>query len=323
MKNLSKSFLILTLTLICAATAYCQIGMRIIMNRKVYMQYEPIYACITLRNDSGRALLFGQDPKLQGFIYFLIRDNKGRTIAKRPAKEIATTGILLKPGESRNLIIQVNDYYDLDKPGTYSINVCLAHNMLPQELKCKTERTFQIDQGIEVWSAKVGVPDLSEKASGNRPAKERKYSIRTLLDHPSKHYYLVVEDEEMIYGVSRIGKQVGIEKFKAEVDMLGRIHLLMPISPRVFHYLTFSLDGVNTASTYWRTSDSIPTIYRDSKTGFVRRVGGTEAKPGLDFTPGTGGVTASKLLDANSPKAAEGIVDLNKDVANYGQEPTD
>jgi hypothetical protein len=287
------------------------------------MQYEPVYACITLRNDSGRALIFGQDPKLQGFIYFLIRDNKGRTIAKRPGKEISTMGILLKPGEIRNLVIQVNDFYDLDKTGTYSINVCLAHNMLPQELRCKNERTFQIDPGVEVWSAKVGIPDLSGKASSNTPAKERKYSIRTLLDPPSKHFYLFVEDDEMVYGVSRIGKEVGIEKFKAEVDMLGRIHLLMPISPRVFHYLTFSLDGVNTASTFWRTSDSIPTIYRDPKNGFVRRVGGTEAKPGVDFTVGTGGISASKLIDANAPKAAEGMIDLNQDVANYGKEPLD
>lgn len=323
MKNLTKLFAITLLTLLCAVSAHCQIGMRIIMNRKVYMQYEPVYACITLRNDSGRALIFGQNPKLQGFIYFLIRDNKGRTIAKRPGKEIATTGILLKPGETRNLVIKVNDYYDLDKTGTYSINVCLAHNMLPNELRCKTERTFQIDHGVEVWSAKVGVPDLSEKNGVNSPAKERKYSIRTLLDPPSKHFYLFVEDEDMVYGVSRVGQEVGIEKFKAEVDMLGRIHLLMPLSPRVFHYLTFSLDGINTASTYWRTSDSIPTIYRDPKNGIVRRVGGTEAKPGIDFNPGTTGIAASKLLNDNSPKAAEGMVDLNQDIANYGKEPQD
>ena len=323
MKNLFKPFLILLLTLICAVSAHCHIGMRIIMNRKVYMQYEPVYACITLRNDSGRALLFGQNPQLQGFIYFIIRDSKGRTIAKRPDKDISTAGILLKPGETRNLVIQVNDYYKLDEPGTYSINVCLAHNMLQEELRCKTERTFQIDPGIEVWSAKVGVPDLSENKA-KTPAKERKYSIRTLLDPPSKHFYLFVEDDEMVYGVSRIGKEVGIEKFKAEVDMLGRIHLLMPISPRVFHYLTFSLDGVNTASTYWRTSDSIPTIYRDPKNGIVRRVGGTEAKPGLDFVIGSNGVTASKLLnDNNAPKAAEGMVDLNKDVANQGSKLDD
>ncbi len=320
MKSVLKPCLILLLSLVCAVSAYCQIGMRITMNRKVYMQYEPVYACITLRNDSGRALLFGHDPKLQGFIYFLIRDTKGRTIAKRPDKEISTAGILLKPGETRNLVIQVNDHYQLDEPGTYSINVCLAHNMLPRELRCKTERTFQIDTGIEIWSAKVGVPDLSENASSKAPAKERKYSIRTLLDPPSKHYYLFVEDDEMVYGVSRIGKEIGIEKFKAEVDMLGRIHLLMPISPRVFHYLTFSLDGVNTASTFWRTSDSIPTIYRDPKNGIVRRVGGTEAKPGLDFVIGSNGVTASKLLNDNAPKAAEGMIDLNKDVANSGRD---
>ena len=59
----------LTLLICCAAvTASAQIGMDLSLNRTNYMQYEPIYACVTLRNDTARPLLFGKHPKLQGYI---------------------------------------------------------------------------------------------------------------------------------------------------------------------------------------------------------------------------------------------------------------
>ena len=36
---------------------FAQIGIKMELNRKDFMLYEPIYACVTLRNDSGKALL--------------------------------------------------------------------------------------------------------------------------------------------------------------------------------------------------------------------------------------------------------------------------
>ena len=66
---ISHTLLKLLLTpaaLVCAAATFAQVAMDLSLNRTVYMQYEPIYAAVTLRNDSGRALAFGHDPKLQG-----------------------------------------------------------------------------------------------------------------------------------------------------------------------------------------------------------------------------------------------------------------
>ena len=315
---------LLVLLLFCAvSSAFCQLGMKLSLNRSVYMQYEPVYACVTIRNNSGRPLLFGQDPKLQGFISFIIRDKIGRVIPKRPNKEINVQGLLLKPGEVKNMVLPVNEYYQLDTPGIYSINVCVAHNMLPKEYVCLQDKAFMIDTGIEIWSQTTGVPDLSEQPSGTKMAKDRKYSIRMLTEQPNKHYYLFVEDDDTVYGVSRIGKKVGTEKFKAEVDMLGRIHLLMPISSKVFHYLTFSIDGINTANSYWKTAGTIPTLHRDLQSGIVTRIGGVAAKRGIDYVEYTG-TPASKLTGKTpAPLAAEGMTDLNKDISLTGNDATD
>jgi hypothetical protein len=78
---------------------FASVGIGLSFNRTVYMQFEPIYACVTLRNDSGRALLFGNDPKLQGFVLFDIQDSKRRVIMKDENKEISVTGLVMGPGE--------------------------------------------------------------------------------------------------------------------------------------------------------------------------------------------------------------------------------
>lgn len=86
--------------LVCAAATFAQVAMDLSLNRTVYMQYEPIYAAVTLRNDSGRALAFGHDPKLQGFVLFEIRDSKNNLVPKRPGAEINTTGCCCAPAKS-------------------------------------------------------------------------------------------------------------------------------------------------------------------------------------------------------------------------------
>ena len=148
MKKMFSNKLLLSALFFCfCMPLFAQLGMHLVLNRRVYMQYEPVYACISLRNNSGKTLIFGQDPKLQGFIYFLIVDRNGRTIAKRPGREISTTGLVLRPGETRSLVLQIGDFYELDNPGSYSVNVCVTHNMLSKEYKCRVERNFVIETG--------------------------------------------------------------------------------------------------------------------------------------------------------------------------------
>ena len=313
-----KKVLPMLAILLLAATCSARVDISVYLNRMVYMQYEPVYACITLRNDSGRSLLFGNDPRLQGTIQFDIRDSSGRAVEKIPGREIDVTGLVLAPGEIKNMVIPIQRYYNLDRLGTYRIAAYISHNLLAHEYQSR-DKIFRVEQGVEVWKRTVGIPDLE----GNSPDKvrHRTYVLRTLTESTSKYYYLAVEDEKNIYGVMRVGQVVGREKYQIEVDMLSRIHLLIPLSPRIFHYLSFSLDGININNSYWRTSETIPMLHRDSKTGIVSRIGGVEARPGVDFKdPNAGKLTAGKLLDANTVEARpaptpvkdSGIIDIGK-----------
>ena len=70
-----------------------RVGIEVSLNRNVFMRFEHIYACVTLRNDSGKPLLFGGDPALQGFLLFDIRDSYNRPVHARKNAEISVFGL--------------------------------------------------------------------------------------------------------------------------------------------------------------------------------------------------------------------------------------
>lgn len=312
-----KLFALLLIFFSSAVSLYAQMGLAVRLNRKNYMLYEQIFACVTLRNDTGKPLLFGSTPEFQGFVLFDIRDENNRPVSMRPDREIAVTGLYLAPGAIKNMVIPLSRYYNLNRAGNYRVHAYISHNMLPREFRSR-DASFRITEGMEVWKKKVGMPDTGRKKPA--PGDERSYSIKILNDGGFRSYYLQVEDPGRILAVTRIGNEVSYETFHAEIDMLSRIHLLMPVAPRVYHYMSFNADGLNLASNYWKTTGTIPMLYRDPQNGTVTRVGGEPAIKGIDYRdPGEGRMSVSDLLDdtpGNAPKApaAANLVDLGENV---------
>ena len=323
---------LLTAALAVASPLMAQIGIDISLNRNLYMQYEPVYACVSLRNDTGKPLLFGKDPRFQGFVLFEIRDRDGRIVPQKKDTGISVTGLIMRPGEVKRMVIPIHKYYELDKTGRYTVNAFVSHNLLPHEYESRNVN-FRIESGLKVWSRTVGLPNIDEdrKTPVNRT---RTYTIKMLREGQTQHYYLVVEDDKFTYGVMRIGRQIGCEKYSAEVDMLSRIHLLMPISPKIFHYLSFSIDGENIDNSYWKITSTIPMLYRDPVSGIVNRIGGEEARKGVDFRdPDEGRQSLAQMMTADELREAEnapppaaprasGRIDLGRDM-EIGSEPKD
>lgn len=306
MKNFLHFFILTALLTLLAPVLSGQVGMSIELNRTAYMQFEPVYAKITFRNDTGKALLFGKSPRLQGFLMLEITGTGQRLVNKRKDKEISIDGLVLGPGEIKSIIVPVNEYYDIDRIDNYKIHAYVAHSMLKREYRTP-DTFFQVENGAPVWKRTVGIPDLYSQHRTN--GDERTYEIRSLYEKRRRFYYLVVSDAKNVYGVVRIGHQMGYEKLQVEVDMLSRIHILVPLTPRVFHYLSFSIDGANVANTFWRTSSTIPQLYRNPRTGVVTRIGGVEAVRGRDFIdPNKGKSTGSKIL-------------MDEDIRNAGRIP--
>ncbi len=310
------------LAVLCATlTVSAQVAMDLTLNRSLYMQYEPIYACVTLRNDSGRPLLFGKRAELQGYLLFEVTDQRGRPIPKRPGADLTVTGLVLEPGQIRRLIVPINRYYQLDKVGFFRVHAYVSHSLLPSEFK-SPDLKFNIEPGVTLWTKSVGLPDLNNSDSPG-VAQERSYSLRSLVDTTTKAYYLVIEDDKLVHAVIRVGQAIGYEKFTAEVDMLSRVHLLIPVSPKVFHYLAFDTNGKKFADEYRKTVGTIPMLMRDPNSGIISLIGGETAQVGIDYTDPEAGLVRVDELDgieteeiAPTPDAPanKGLVDLGKDL---------
>ncbi len=271
-----------------ALPAAAQVSMELQLNRSVYMQYEPVYAKLKLRNYSGQPLVFGVADELKGEVLFEITRGT-ETIAKIPAKDIPVSMNILMPGASLELVVPISQYYQIEKLGTYRVHAYLKHKMLKDMFR-SNECRFEVNPGVEVWKRTVGIPDMlrvGEADSGKKQQeiKERTFSLRVMGENAVKHYYLVIEDKQYVYAVLRVGREVGMERYKVEVDMLSRLHLLIPISPKLFRYAIVNLDGRAEQDKYLKTTKTIPSLVLEKNTGRVYVAGGAEALPGVDYQP--------------------------------------
>ncbi len=324
---MGKVVLWLLLALI-STPAFAQLGMELTMSRSTFMQYEPVFACVTIRNDSGKALVFGKDPHLQGFLLFDIVDSFGRPVEKVGKEDIIVDSLVLGPGETKSLVFQISQFYNLRKLGIYRARAYVSHAMLPNEYQTKDIR-FTVDSGAEMWRRDVGVPVFNQSENVNPQGEQRSYSLRSLTDNSIRYFYLVIEDKKKIYGVMRLGEAMAREPFKADVDMLSRFHVLLPVTPKIFHYMVFELNGDNSVNKYLRTTDTIPSLVRDPVSGKVMVSGGSDALPGVDFKdPNAGKLSAEQVMQrtyedgvAPGTKKNEGLVDLGKSKKSNSAQP--
>ena len=271
----------LLFALLGSVAAQAQVGMKLEMNRKVYLQYEPMYARVTFRNDTGKALVFGEDPKLQGKLQFDLVGPDRRKVALATPSELPLTGFVLDPGETREILIPVSNFYPMPQLGRYSGHAYISHPLLKDMFKSNDVR-FEVNPGVVVYETTVGKPDVLNQ-DRSRKIEERTYRLKRMTDGAVKYYYLVIEDAKRVYAVLRVGRELGMEGFKCQVDNLSNIHLLLPVAPKIFRHLQVSLDGRIELQKFYKNDRRAPNLIRDAKTGRVLVIGGLEAQPGVDF----------------------------------------
>lgn len=268
-----------------AFPAAANVSVELSLNREKYMQYEPIYVKVRLRNYSGQPLVFGKAEGLQGELQLEIVHNR-RLIPPRKKKDFSLIGTVLLPGQSEEFIFRIDQHYKLTKIGNYTIHAYIKHKKLPNVFR-SADRYMSVAPGVEVWRKTVGVPDVlaaSRSAAGNgETLKMRSFSVRVLEERAVRHYYVVVEDKRMVYGVICVGKEVSSAPRAQEVDMLNRLHMVVPVASRLFRYIVINLDGKIEHQELIKRDKTVPGLVRDRQSGQVSRVGGVEAVAGVDY----------------------------------------
>lgn len=284
-KHLLVFLIILTILSIISNDLSAQIGLTLGLNRKNYLQYEHVFAKIKLRNYAGSALVFSdKNPAISGGIKFEIFGPDGNLLPLISSEIPEIKGILLKPGETSELIIPVSKYYNVTDIGKYRIKAIVFHSTMTSKYQ-SDEMTFSIQNGINVWQINVGLPSFTEKevTETNGKIKTRQYRIATIFDGKDKVLYLVIEDHTRIYAIKRIGYEMAAAAPNCEIDNLSRLHIIQKLTSEIFMYMLFNIDGTREKKEIYKKKATTPILVRDPETGDVVVAGGIPAEVDKDY----------------------------------------
>lgn len=257
--------------------SYGQVNLKLEFQKRIYLQHETVVAKVSLRNDSGQTLAFGSDEQLKGGLKFEIID-RYKGVAKSITDSNVMEGLILESGQTSDIYVKVNQHYDLLRENRYNIKAYLEHPMLEKSYESNI-KVVEISKGVVEWRRKVGLPSFMREAVGPEAESSRQYKILSLMNQGRKNIYVSLEDTEYLYAMYHLCVMLGSETFQAEVDHLGRLHILAPYAPKEFRYFVVTLDGELETDTFYRSTSTTPVMARDASTGRVYLVGGEEYAP--------------------------------------------
>ncbi len=272
------------LTLFSSTSMFAQLAMNLKLNSDDYIRYEKIYAFLTIKNQSGRPIIFGTNKNLQCKISFDIETLRGDRPKSLEAPMYEITDTLLPAGEKQTFTIPITKYFAFSSVGKYRIKAIVTHAQLAQSYETEPIE-FNIVEGNVVWTTSVGIPALSAEENKDSKIGKRTYSIISYFDGTNKIYCLLVEDDKHIYGLTKVGYDIGTVKPQCEVDRLSNLHLLVQSSANIFSYFIYDVNCRLEEKEVYKKADeySIPTLLYDEKTGRIHVVGGILATEGKDY----------------------------------------
>lgn len=279
-----KRFIILLISL-AAFPAFAQLAMVLTPNQATYMQYEPIYMHLRIRNDSGRPIVFGLNSKLQAKLHFEIRDFQNKIVNEHAGKSILLSkGKVINPGQIGDIILKFSHYFSLPHRGIYRIHAYISHPLFKEQFKSNDVR-IEISPGVVIWKRTLGIPDGKISAGGQVLSTDssRTYYIRKLLDGKRQYYYCTLEDQNRVYQTFRMGPAIGIDRPNCIVDMSGALHILTNIAPKIYKYYTVDITGemINDGK-YYKTTKTRPELIKNTD-GKIYVSGGAPAVANVDF----------------------------------------
>lgn len=266
--------------LFAAADAAAQIGIGIKTDRTRYLQYEPVKVQVTLRNDTGNALIFPEDDQGKSYLRIRVDNREGMPVKTlQPGKANFAAGLVLGAGETKTLHLVVNDVADIQDEGVYQIFAEVGHDRLARDYRSET-LIFQVSSGLPVWSREIGMP-ATDTTSRIAP---RKVSLLLFQESDRYRFALQMEDDAKVYGIVRLGPRISGFPPQCDVDSYSNIHILTMARPRLVQYRIFDNSLVLKQDRYYvMLSDSIPKLQRDPAIGRVMVAGGREAVAGKDY----------------------------------------
>jgi hypothetical protein len=325
---MKKAVKILTvLSVLLTMNTYGQVTMKLVLDRDHYIQYEPANLQLTLRNDSGRSLVFGSSPESGGYMTFDVRDLRGNIVRRMmtdkrdlknrvvlntngrpkrvPVPLNPVNGLRLSAGVQRSVVVPLNQFFDIQAPGHYEVSARVSHPLLSKDFVSEKVK-FQVHGGVSVVEKLVGSGDVG--IDGMIPM--RRCTIIKCHIEKFDQLALKIEDDKVVYTVQRLGLGASGVVPEIDVDARSHLHILMQVASRLFEYQVYTLEGERKQRHVYVVEKSVPRLIRDPDVGRVMVAGGTLGIAGVDYNVAESAATTSR--DAIPDRVVEALEEADK-----------
>ena len=275
-----KSMAMAVAMMLLGVAANAQLGMKLESEQNCYLRYERVKLRLTVRNYSGNTLVFGgENAAERGKLTFVVRRQSGQMVKCLDASANPMEDIILAPGLNRQLIIDINTLFDMQRPDVYKIEAHIDHHRLPH--LCASEPIIvEVKEGNTIKEKVIGLPMKKETDQ----IRNVKVKLIQFADSVGSMWCLRVEDDELVYGVFRLGPFMGGAVPQMDVDGSSAIHILIQVGPHLYSYSVYSMIGEIVKlrqQVYYVADGGYPQLSRAS--GYLKVEHARVAQQGKDY----------------------------------------
>lgn len=271
--------LLLGLAAWVVSSVQAQISVSLTTDRKHYLRYEPVGITVQLRNYSGNTLIFGDDEGTnRGYLRFIVERLDGQEMRPTDRGINPVADLILGAGESRQIALSLNHFFDLRAEGSYVVTAQVGHKRLPSDFRSQPV-SIDVREGVPVITRNLGLPQVD----GGADIKAISASLLLFHDGDGWQYCLRAETDDAVLGTVRLGPQISGSQPQMDADAASDIHVLVQVQSRLCLYTVY---GVSDAGLrlrqrrYYKPDEYGPRLTQAP--GYLKVVGGSVAQEGVD-----------------------------------------
>lgn len=249
-----------------SADAQLMVGMR--LEKRFYVDYEPIKAQITVSNRSGKDVVIG-GPNNTSWLNFEIQAHN--TILAPTSNFPKMKPYVLRRGQTIVKEVMLNRAFPMADFGSYQISANVYYPPTQKFYGSKPTK-IEVTSASKLWSQGIGV-----SASPTSPVQQREYSLLSHRDQNKAEIYVRVRQENgmRVYATYSLGRMIAVGEPQATVDSDNQLHVLHLRDPNYYAHSVVDPNGkLVLQEIYKQVPGSRPTLMFDQSQGYVSVRGG-------------------------------------------------
>jgi hypothetical protein len=231
---MKKIFLVSVLALVFLR-ASAQVSVDLSLEQDQFLPGEAIKVAVKISNRAGETVHLGAAAD---WLTFSVESVDGFVVNKN--SEVPVQGAFdLESSQLGIKRVDIQPYFGIVHSGRYKIIATLRIKEWNLTVS-SAPKTFDIINGVELWSQTFGIPATNGAPEIRKYALEEANYLRTQLQ-----LYARVTDsaESKVFKVTPLGSLVSFSQPDAQIDRTSRLHVLWQAGAQAFDYMILNPDG--------------------------------------------------------------------------------